>query len=414
MNNSVYFKLTYWGILSVAFGVFISVSVPSLFHILTIVPAVLVNLQMLKEKKLNLPLSAWVLLLIILLGLVSNIVNFNELNDPVRSFGKLKYFLFAVLSIGLFREAFKSYIDSFRIKKMLNVFFFSVIIAGIYGVITSYPERAGGFTGIMRYGYGMSLVITILLGVFLHRKQTNQIINKKFFYMALIFGGIGLLMSQTRGAFLGLMVSIPVVLALYKIKYGVWSGIVIFLFSGMAAFVIFSGGSESIRYLDKLGSMSNLKRLSQYETSLRTIADNPWVGVGVNNFSSLCSDLKDKYKIRWQNYCDKFPAIDCSFPFKASSKKYCSHSHNIVMETAVNIGVLGGLLLILWGIFWIIELWNMNNLYGKLLIPFVVNVFVAGQFENIFDANNSFMIFLLYPLSFIHFKNKSKTLNVSN
>lgn len=401
MNRNLINNLTYWGIISVAFGVFISVSVPSLFHILTIIPAVYINYQLIKEKKLNLPKSAWVLLAIVVLGYLSNFVNLSELNNPVRSFGKLKYFLFAVLSIGLFRVVFESYIDHFKIKKVLNVLFFAVIAAAIYGIFKSYPDRAGGFTGIMRYGYGTSLILTLLIGSLFYQESLSKYINKKMFYSALVLGLCGLLMSKVRGGVLGLMVALPVILAFYKRKFGIAALVLLVITLLGVGVILKSGGHSSLRILDRLGSMSNLKRLSQYEVTTRTILSNPAFGLGVNNFSSMCPKIKEDLGIDWRQYCLKYPGLDCKWHKIKWAKKYCAHSHNIVLETAVNMGVLAGLLLILWGILWVIELWQMNTVFSKLMIPFVINMFVAGQFENIFDANNSFMIFLLYPLSFV-------------
>lgn len=401
MDKNLTYKFTYWGIISVAFGVFISVSVPSLFHILTIIPAILINYRFYKEKKLNLPKSAWALLGVVILGYVSNFVNLETLDNPVRSFGKLKYFIFAILSISLFRHVFENYIDAYKIKKISNVLFFAVIIAAGWGVYKAYPDRAGGFTGIMRYGYGTSLILSLMFGLFFHQKKIEKYINKKMFLTALVFGSLGLFMSKVRGGILGLFVVAPVILGFYKRKLAILSSIIVAVVLIAAAVVLKSGGSKSIRVLERLGGMSNLKRLSQYETSSRTILNNPIFGLGVNNFSSVCPEIKEKLKVDWRQYCAKYPVLDCNWHKIHWTKKYCSHSHNIVLEVAVNMGVLAGALLILWGLLWLVELWKMNTVFSILMIPFVINVFVAGQFENIFDANNSFMIFLLYPLSFV-------------
>lgn len=400
------YKFIYWGSFTVALGVFTSVSLPSLFHMMAIIPLVLLNIKLIRDKEFSLPKSAWVLVALIVLGYISNFVNFSTLNNPTRSFGKLKYMIFAVLCVGGFRVLFQNFMDEFKAKKILNTLWISIIIAAGYGILKErifyddIPGRVGGLTGIMRYGYGTSMVLTMMIGCILHFKKASNLINKKFFYTALVLGFIGFVFSLTRGAMLGLIASTPFVIYFFNKKAGIIALILASLGLGALAYISISGGSTSSRFLARLGSTGNMKRLSQYEMAYQSIKEKPLFGVGVNNISSMCSEVKDRHNIDWRMYC-KYDFFKCNFHKFVPKKQYCAHSHNIVLEIAANFGIIGGALLLIWGLLWFIELYKLNTTFSIIVLPFIINMFAAGQFENIFDANNSFFIFFLYPLSFI-------------
>jgi O-antigen ligase len=324
----------------------------------------------------------------------------------MRSFGKVKYWIFAILSINLFQYCLDTYVNDHRIKKLLNVFWFSIICAAVYGLCKSYPARVSSFTGTMRYGYGMGLALTLMFGIWFHLPKLNKTISKKFFYWALTLGVLGFLATKTRGALLGFIVSIPFLFYFYKKKLGLAVGVVVSVILAVVILISLNGGSESFRLLKKFGNSSNLKRVAQYEAAIRSINDRPLVGLGINNFSSRCLDIKKEYDIHWPKYCAKHPALKCSYK-PIDHPVYCGHAHNIFLEHGANMGVIGALLLFLWLMFWIYELWKLNTVSSKIIIPFAINIFISGQFENIFDANNSFFIFFVYSLSFL-IKNKDK------
>jgi O-antigen ligase len=402
MENYIKEKFTYWGIGSIALGVFVSVTIPSLFHIFVLVPALIVCFESFKREELKLPKSSYFLIALVLWGYIANIYNFDRLDNPIRSFGKLKYFIYAVICIPLFKKSFETYINPYRAKKILNIFLFTIICAAGYGLIKYYPQRISGFTNTMRYGYGTSMVLSVMLGIFLHRKKLMPLLSKRLFYFAILMGFLGLFGTKTRGALLGLTCSLPFIVYFYNKTWGkrvfvITFGAILFV----AINILFFGGSTKFRLLDKLGSDSNLKRYSQFESSFRTTLNNPIFGVGVNNFSSLCPQIKKDLDIFWPNYCKEHEFLNCKF-HETVTDQYCSHSHNIFLETSVNMGFVGGVFLLIWFLLWGWELFKMKNLLAILIIPFWVNMAVAGQFENIFDANNSFLIFFLYPLSFVN------------
>lgn len=412
LEQRLYYSI-YVGIIFLSLGIFVSVSVPSLYHIFMVVPCVYFTWKYLKSGY-KLPKSSYALIGLVLTGYLSNIVNYDGLNDVMRSFGKQKYYIFAVLSIFPLKAFFKNYVGTRQLKIIINIFFFTIIAAAIFGTFKyrydfnllkmaheyTKHSRVGGFTGIMRYGYGMGFVLTFMISMLLYRKKLTAIISPKWFYLTLIFGTAGFVLSFTRGAILGVFCSLPFILWFYRKKWGVISLTLVGILISAVVAIMFLGGHGSSRFLVKITQSSNLKRLSQYETSLRAFAEKPVLGHGVNQFSSECVRIKDKYNIWWKDYCNRI-GFKCEYPKVPGEPHYCGHSHNIFLEMMANMGIIGLLFFVAWLGLWSFELLQRGDLLAKMYLPFIVNFVVASQFEMTFDANNSFLIFFLYPLSFV-------------
>lgn len=408
--ESRFYTLIYIGLMAIAFGIFVSVSLPSLYHVLALIPLIYFTQKGWKEG-MRFPLSTYFLIGLILTGYISNLMNIDTLNDPLRSFGKQKYYIFGILSIFSFRNFFKDYLGNYRIKRILDIFFFTIIAAAIYGTLKNRYDfdllqmksvwtkqsRNGGFTGIMRYGYGTGFVLSIMFGMFLYRNKMRKILGKMF-YIALAFGIAGLVLSFTRGAMLGLLCSLPVIFWFWHRKLAIGLSVIIAILIGGAVLISIKGGSNSSRFLLKVTQGSNLKRLSQYQTSILAFKEKPVLGQGVNQFSSECRRIKEENDIWFGMYCEKF-SLPCNY--EKLEKRYCGHSHNIFLEMAANMGIIGFVFFCLWFFTWMFELIKRQDLLGVILLPFMINFLIASQFEVTFDANNSFLIFTLYPLSFL-------------
>ena len=421
--NANYYRFSYIGICFLAFGVFVSVSVLPLFHILVAIPSIYLSVKYLRDGN-KLPSSAIILILYVLANYISSALSFDTLDNPIRSFGRPKYYIFAVLCIPLLSYLQRDYMNEFKWRKVLNIFSFTIIAAAFYGVIKGVIRfdlltmaetvkhydmgRAGGFTNIMRYGYGTSYALTFMLGLFLFRKRFNfSGLLSKLFYYAMVFGFVGLLLSKTRGALLGLLVSLPLLAyfynkKLFKYVFGCITLVVVTVLT-----VVVLGGSSKLRILSKLDSGSNLKRLSQYQAAVLAFQEKPIFGHGTNEFSSHCLRIKKENNIFWADYC-KSSLLSCNYP---EAKSYCGHSHNILLENAANVGLVGLSIFILWLLCWTYELYKRQDLITAIYLPFLLNFIVSSQFEQTLNANTSFMIFFLYSLSFVKLPDRFKLKN---
>lgn len=389
-------KTLYVSFFFVALGVFVSVTVPSLYHIVAGIPLIIFSWRYLKVDKLALPKSSWALIIFVLISYLSSLVNFDELNNPMRSFGKQKYELFGIMTImGL--HYVNSYLNSHRWKKILNTMLFTIIAAGLFSAYTVLIEgerRASGFTEIMRYGYGTGFALSMLFACvpFLDGK----VFNKKMFWSALVWGLMGLYFAKTRGAILGLFVSFPVIVWFFKRKLSYALCLVGGLMMVGVVFLMQTGGSN--RLFSKIGADSNLKRLSQYEASAHAFIERPLLGHGVNQFSSVCPSIKEEYGISWTGYCEKYEFFNCSYPDEQS---YCGHSHNVFLETATNRGVFALLAFVSFLLMWAYEMWKRQDAMTVVIFALLANFVVASQFEYTLNANNSFLFWFIYSISFI-------------
>lgn len=409
MTNLKLSRIVYFSFFFVSMGVFVSVTIPSGFHIIAAAPLTYFSWKYLVDDKRSLPKSSWALLLFVLASYASNFANLGDLIKPLSAFGKQKYEVFGVMTLmGLFYM--REYMGAFRWRKILNVFFFTIVAAAFYGVFKVLTQidlftmsqavggdelaRAGGFTEVMRYAYGTSFVLSMMLACIPFLKK-DGVFNKKWFWTALVFGVIGLYFSKARGAILGLFVSIPVILWFVRKK---WSYIAIALgVVGIAGVVVLGAmGGTGNRLVSKLGYSSNLKRVSQYETAFKTFLEKPVFGHGVNQFSHICPNQKGKYEIYWPAYCQEYKFLNCSYPNESA---YCGHSHNVFLEYATNRGLLGLVTFCAFLLLWGVEMWRRQDAMTVVILALLANFVVASQFEFTLNANNSFMFFLLYAVS---------------
>lgn len=411
MTNLKLAKLTYFSFYFVALGVFVSVTVPSGYHIFAGIPLLFFSWKFLVVDKRKLPKSAWILLAFVLLSYMSNFFNFETLNRPMRSFGKQKYELFSIMTImGLFY--LRDYLTAYKWRKILNVFMFTIVAASFYGIVKVIFQfdlltmstavggeelvRNGGFTEVMRYGYGTGFVLSMILACIPFVKN-NQLFNKKWFWSALVAAAVGIYFAKTRGAILGVLVSVPVIVWFFKRKvaYALSAIGIVGIFAGL--YIIQSTNFDN-RLFSKLGSGSNLKRLSQYEASIAAFSERPFVGHGVNQFSSICPEVKKRHGIFWPDYCSKFPSLQCDHSHREA---YCGHSHNVFLETATNRGAFALLAFVSFLLMWAYEMWKRQDAMTVVIFALLANFVVASQFEYTLNANNSFLFWFIYSISFI-------------
>tara|TARA_Y100000780_G_scaffold132772_1_gene119322 strand:- start:33174 stop:34448 length:1275 start_codon:yes stop_codon:yes gene_type:complete len=411
MTNLKLAKLTYFSFYFVALGVFVSVTVPSGYHIFAGIPLLIFSWKYLMVEKHKLPKSAWILLAFVLLSYIANFFNLDTLNRPMRSFGKQKYELFSIMTImGLYY--LRDYLSAAKWRKILNVFLFTIVAAAVYGIIKVIFQfdlltmstavggeelvRNGGFTEVMRYGYGTGFVLSMMLASIPFVKSST-LINKKWFWSALVAAVVGIYFAKTRGAILGVFVSIPVIVWFFKRKLGYGLATLGVVGMVLGLFLIQSGNFEN-RLFSKLGSGSNLKRLSQYEASIAAFTEKPLFGHGVNQFSSICPAVKKRHDIFWPEYCTKFPTLQCDHSHREA---YCGHSHNVFLETATNRGVFALLAFVSFLLMWAYEMWKRQDAMTVVIFALLANFVVASQFEYTLNANNSFLFWFIYSISFI-------------
>jgi O-antigen ligase len=374
-------KITNAALFFLAAGIFTSVSILSAYQVLFAIPLAYYVFIAFKEKNFKLPMSGWFLLAFTVVALLSLIVNIDLIPKPSKNFGRLKYFIFGVGGIFVLRAWVQVATDKTK-KILINTFFLSIVVAGIYAVFSIRSDaRAKGLTDTMRYGYGSAMMLLTLLSAMLHHEKIKSWFNWKVALPVFIFGFIGMYLTYTRGALLGFLCGLPFVLYYYKPKLGITlGGIAVLGVLGLVGIYLFGSGQSNSRFLVNKNNSSDVIRRSQWKAAIIATKEKPVLGWGLSNFHSQLKRIKTDYDLDAKDYND-------------------AHSHNLFLEIASGTGLVGLVLFLGWVLSWAWESFKAGGLTRALVIPFGVAFVVSSQFEVTFDANNASMIFFLYGLS---------------
>jgi O-antigen ligase len=366
-----------------AAGIFTSVTILSAYQILFTLPLIYFSFIAFKEKTIHLPKSAYWLLAFTIVALLSLVINFELLPKPSKNFGRLKYFIFGVGGIVVFEFWLKEATE--RTKKILiNTFFVSIVVAGIFAIyhfIFLSDGRAKGLTDTMRYGYGSAMMLLTLLSAILHKEKLGKWFNWKLAIPVFIIGFTGMYLTYTRGALLGFLCGLPFVLYFFNKKLGyVLGGLAVLGVLGLVGVYLFGSGQSNSRFLVNKNNSSDVIRRSQWKAAIIATKEKPLLGWGLSNFHSQLKRIKTDYDLDAKDYND-------------------AHSHNLFLEIASGTGLLGLILFLGWVLSWAWEAFRAQGLTRVLVIPFGIAFVISSQFEVTFDANNASMIFFLYALS---------------
>ena len=361
-----------------AAGILTSVSILSAYQVLFAIPLVYYTYLALKENKFKLPASGWFLLAFAGVALLSLVINYDLIPKPSKNFGRVKYFLYGVLGIFVFRVWLQEASDKTK-TFLINTFLFSIAVAGVYTIYqyaTEDDNRASGLTETMRYGYGSAMLLLTLLSAILHRFVSLRTAIPVF-----IIGFIGMYLTYTRGALLGLLCGLPFVLYFYRAKLGLTLGGVVLLgVLGLSGNYLFGSGEHESRFLTNKNNSSDVVRRSQWKAAAIATQEKPILGWGLSNFHSQLKRIKTDYDLDAKDYND-------------------AHSHNLFLEVASGTGLIGLFLFLGWIFTWAWECFKAEGLTRSLVIPFGVAFVISSQFEVTFDSNNASMIFFLYSIS---------------
>ncbi len=387
-------KLSYAALIVWAICIFTSFSISAIGHILLFIPAIYFTYKLLNKDratlKFKIPFSTWALLALIIVGIISVLMNFNDIAKPLKNIFKLKYFLIGILAIPAYIYSFKNYIDEKKIRLIINIFLITTALATISGLIglfsgfnplrfkgACHESRACGMYGMyMTYGYGIQYVVILLAGMALFRKKLDKFFSTKILIASLVINFTGLYLSYTRGAWIGTLCAIPFFFW-YKNKK-------IFLVTILSMIILSAGIFFSVPkvkdvFLGKSRQESNLVRISQYKTAIKVFEEKPLFGIGYRNFEPNVEKYKKKYSIEYQ--------------------EFNGHGHSNFFEHLASTGVFGLIALLLFHIFWFFETTKVADEVGAITTAFIISLFVSGQFQyTIGDGENIFLIMAVYML----------------
>ena len=378
-------KLTSLSLFFLAAGILTSVTVLSGYQVLFTVSVLYFTFQAYKDRDFKLPRSAYFLLAFSLIALISTIINIELIPKPSKNFGRIKYFLYAVGGIYVFRYWLKDANDQIK-KIIMNTFLVSVVVGGLYTIgyyiIVKDDPRGRPLTETMRYGYGSAMLLLTLVSAYLHKDKFKKWVQPNFLIIAIVIGFVGMFLTFTRGAFIAFLCGLPFAFYFYQKKMALIGMAILLLIGGtMGGFYFFgTKTNDNFRILSTKGFTSDQIRMSQWQAGVIAIQEKPVLGWGHSNFHTQVERIKNVHDLGAKNYVD-------------------AHSHNVFLEIGAGTGLIGLALFLGWLISWALESFRAGGLVRALVVPFGVAFVVGSQFEVTLDANNASMIFALYALS---------------
>lgn len=209
----------------------------------------------------------------------------------------------------------------------------------------------------------------ILVGKESWLSQSKEIAKQKFYTAAWLVGAVGVFLSLSRGAWLGLLVAIGVyaILAANK-KVLLTFAVGVVMIAGIVAVV------PNLRWrvmLPFYGEKSSVARLSLWQTGTKMIIDSPILGKGISGFDTNWGKFNSDQNLNHYN-----------FP------------HNILLNFWVDLGLLGVLgfaLIFIWIVWQGVVSRKKHWAIGLLL--FTVALLVHGLIDIPYLKNDLALIF---------------------
>ncbi|MGB0454946.1 MAG: hypothetical protein ACPGJV_14645, partial [Bacteriovoracaceae bacterium] len=101
--------MTYWSLIVLAAATFTSVSISALSHILIVPPGVYFFIKWIKERDFKLDFNFLSLFLLLIICILSVVLNWSEIDSPMKNIVKTKYFLIALLSVFAIKNTQKNF-----------------------------------------------------------------------------------------------------------------------------------------------------------------------------------------------------------------------------------------------------------------------------------------------------------------
>lgn len=259
-----------------------------------------------------------------------------------------------------------------------------MIVAGAYALYTFLfmgKLRAEVLTEKMRYGYGSGMILLVLLGMILHRKNFEKILTTPLAISAFVIGFTGMYVTYTRGALLGFLSGFPFLVFFFRKKLGyILGGLSVGVILILAGFYLFGSGNYKSRFLVSKNNESDNIRKSQWQAAVIAIKERPVLGWGLSNFHTQLKRIKEENDLGAKKYND-------------------AHSHNLFLEVASGTGLIGLFFFLGWVLTWAWEVFSAGGLIRALVVPYGVAFVISSQFEVTFDANNASVIMFVYAMS---------------
>lgn len=398
-SPSFFYTITWWALLLITGLVFISISASALHHLLLLLLTPFIfywGYQ--KSWWREIPKSGWALVVLIFIGLISNLYNWDDLlktGQWGKSFSPIKYFFFALMALISYQQLFLHKISEKKIKFLIHLFLITTTIATLSGIMALYtgwnplrfkeachPTRTCGLYGMyMSYGYGIQFFMLIITGLLLFYRRIKEAIRPSFLFLLFcwLINGVGFSLSGARGGFLGFFLSLPLFFIRTHRKIFFYSSALLLLLA-----LIFQAPLSHLFFAaNRVQSQS--ARVVLFKTGFEAFKQNPLLGLGMRNFEPHAIAIQKSLGIQENDF-------------------FQGHGHNNFIEYLATTGIIGFLALLFFHLFWFWEAYRRKDLLGDMVVPIISALFISGQMQyTMGDAANMFLLMNIFALSHIKY-----------
>lgn len=382
--------MTYLSLCILALFSMTSVSLAAGHHILVLPPACFFLWKFRNFR--HLPASWWALIATFCLTVISVLLNWQEFDQPLSAVLRTKYLFFGAIAFFAVDACCKAQLEKRKITLLIHFLLISSAVAATSGLIAlltgfhplrfkaaCHPIQNCGMYGMqITYGYNSALIATIVVGMIFFWKEAQSWVSKKIFWICAILNLVGLVTSFSRGAILGFLASVALLIWMKSKKWAMSFATIAVLGVGLIGFITYSGKfSIDNRIFQPASSKSNMARVGQYQVIGHIFQERPFFGLGFRNFEPQSVAYKKKYNIQYH-------------------PEWVGHAHNNLLEFLVGSGIFAFLALLFWHFSWFVESLR-GDWVDKIVSAFVLGVFVQGLFQStMIDGEAMFLIMGIY------------------
>jgi O-antigen ligase len=379
--------MIFGSLLVLAFGLFMSITVLALSHILIAVPALYFSF---KQDWKRLSVSNWALLIFsILIPISIYTTRNNAISLGLYNIMKFKYYMLGALMGAPFAWFFKKRATDKQIRILLWTALISSSLASLAGMIalytgynplkmappTSVTQNGGMFGMLMSYAHSEAIWCVLIFGLIINYKKIEKYLPVWLLATTAIINFAGFITSYTRGAHMAFLIAIPFFFFKANKKKFIGAITAMILFCAIAWTAV-----PQIRVIFSGRQHSNLLRIGQWQAALKVFELHPIAGVGFRNFQPYSTVIKKEY----------------GYP----EPLWSGHAHNNALEVAAGMGVIGLIPFLVWIFAWLVESYKRDDLMARLAFPCVIAIIIGGLTQNtITDGINAFLFMALYGLS---------------
>ena len=214
--------------------------------------------------------------------------------------------------------------DRQKILLAAKLLLLGVVICNFSVIVKAIPHlsdqfwRFGGILSPMIQGSLLAMFLPIYTLLFLHLKNFRQ---KAFALAALILGIVAILLTGTRGAWLAVVILIPLVVIIYSQKKLKSLSVIFISLTIIATITAMTPAlSNRVETITDLKMQSNSERLLMWQSAVEMFKDNPVFGVGYG-----------RYKIAYQT----------EYISPLAKERTLEHAHSNFFQMLAECGIVG-------------------------------------------------------------------------